>query len=262
MKLFAALAVLLCLVPASGYANMSRAKLDSLAADPQPGARLPLNSVLIDEHGTRRPLGDLLQNRPAMVVFADYTCRTLCGPILSFAANALAGSGLRPGLDYHLIVIGIDPRDGADAALAMKTSRVGRGTPLFDAIAALSGDEPTIKAISEAAGYRFVYDAEHDQFAHPAVAYAVSPDGRIVRTLSALGLDPTDVRLALVEAGQGRVGSFADSIHLLCYGFDPAKGIYTASIIGWLQLGGVLTVALLAFCIGVLIIRGRSQRWT
>ena len=83
---------------------------------------------------------------------------------------------------------------------------------------------------------------EHDQFAHPAAAYVITPAGRIARVLSGLGLDGNDLRLALVDAGEGRIGTFIDHIRLLCYGFDPAQGIYTASIERWLMALAAATV--------------------
>ena len=92
----------------------------------------------------------------------------------------------------------------------------------------LTGKADAIRAETVAAGYHYVYDKSVDQFAHPAVAYVVTAKGRISRVLSGLGLDANDLRLALVDAGKGRVGTFADRIRLLCYCFDPATGIYSA----------------------------------
>jgi protein SCO1/2 len=241
---------------------LTRSQLDSLAVEPAPDARLPLNSTFIDERGSATTLKQALGAHAAVLVFADYTCRTLCGPILSFAAGALEKSGLTPGADYRLIVIGLDPRDGLESAQAMKQSRLGENAPLAAATTMLSGGEASVRAVTAAAGYHYVYDPEHDQFAHPAVAYVVTADGRIARMLSGLGLDAADMRLALIDAGRGHVGSFIDRIHLLCYGFDPAQGIYTASITAWLELGGLLTVVLVAAGVAFLTVHGRRGKCT
>jgi protein SCO1/2 len=124
----------------------------------------------------------------------------------------------------------------------------------------LSGKAEAVRAAAEAAGYRYAYDAGHDQYAHPAAAYVMSGAGRIVRVLSGVGLDGDDLRLALVDAGNGKIGGLADQIHLLCYGFDPARGIYTASITRLLNIGGALTVIALAAGIGGMVILKRRGR--
>jgi len=257
----ATLAIVLVLAGlGAARADFSRAALDQIAAAPQPNAQLPLEARFVDAHGAPRTLGAALDGKPAVLVFADYTCRTLCGPILAFAAGGLENTGLTPGRDYHLIVVGIDPSDSLASAATFKDSHVGKDTPLAKATIMLSGKAEAVRATTAAAGYRYVYDAGHDQYAHPAAAYVVSAKGRIARVLSGVGLDGDDLRLALVDAGNGKIGGLADQIHLLCYGFDPARGIYTASITRLLNIGGALTVIALAAGIGGMVILKRRGR--
>lgn len=106
----------------------------------------------------------------------------------------------------------------------------------------LLGDDRNIGQLTEALGYNYKYDAAADQFAHPAAAFAVTPDGRISRVLSSLALNPRDLRLALVEAGEGRIGTLGDRLTLLCYGFDATHGVYTSAIKWALQLFSALTI--------------------
>jgi protein SCO1/2 len=242
------------------HADFSRAALDTIAAAPQPNAQLPLAAHFVDEHGAPRTLGAALDGKPAVLVFADYTCRTLCGPILAFAAGGLEKTGLTPGRDYHLIVVGIDPKDSLATATAFKDSRVGKDTPLSKATIMLSGKTDAVRAATQAAGYRYAYDPAHDQYAHPAAAYVVTGQGRVARVLSGIGLDGGDLRLALVDAGNGKIGGIVDQIHLLCYGFDPARGIYTASIARLLNIGAVLTVIAIAAGVGGMILLKRHGR--
>jgi protein SCO1 len=237
----AALSVQMLAVSAA-HAGMTQAALDDLTVEPRPDAALPLDLPFMDEGGQPRTLRQMLAGKPAVVVFADYTCRTLCGPILTFVAAGLEQSGLAPGADFRLVVIGLDPRDDLQSARAMKESRIGSGAPLAAATIMLKGEEAVIAAAAAALGYRYAYDAERDQFAHPAAAFVVSPAGRVSRVLSAMGLDGPDLRLALVEAGEGRVGSLGDRLRLLCYGFDPVRGIYTETITLWLEAAAFATV--------------------
>ena len=241
-------------------ADFSRAALDAIAAAPAPNAQLPLDARFTDAHRKSLDLGEAIGGTPAVVVFADYTCRTLCGPILAFAAGALEKTGLTPGRDYHLVVVGIDAKDDLASAASFGDSRIGKDTALAAATTMLTGNDGVIRAVTQAAGYRFAYDAAHDQYAHPAAAYVVTAQGRVARVLSGIGLSGPDLRLALVEAGGGTIGGIADAIHLLCYGFDPARGIYTASITRFLNIGGVATVVLLAGGIGLMLAGNRRRR--
>jgi protein SCO1/2 len=138
----------------------------------------------------------------------------------------------------------------------MKQSQV-----VDDAVASatimLTADAQTIRAVSDAVGYRFSYDAEHDQFAHPAAILVLTSDGRVSRTLSGLGASTEDLRLALVEAGNGRIGTLRDHVRLLCYGFDPSVGVYTLSVYRALSIAAALAVVALAMAIGFMSLRPR-----
>jgi protein SCO1 len=240
------LSLLLALVLAGpAHAGLSSAQLEQVRVDAKAGAAFPMDLRFADLDGRQRSLASIVGDRPAVIVFADYTCTNLCGPILAFAAAGLGASGLRPGRDFHLVAIGLDPKDGARDAMAMESSHVGIGTPAAKASSFLIGNAPPLETATRAAGYHYVYDREHDQFAHPAAAYVIAHDGRIVRVLSGLGLTGDSLRLALVDAGQGRVGSLLDQIRLCCFGFDPARGIYTASITKILTIACCVTVAVM-----------------
>lgn len=259
MRLAASLALALLLPVAPAAAGLPEATLDALAAMPRPAATIPLSLPFTDETGAGRTLAEAIGGVPALLVFADFTCRTLCGPMVEFAAAGLQRTGLRPGPDYRLLIIGIDPKDGPTEARALKLRHVEPGSPLSAATTVLSGDAGVIRAATAAADYRYAYDDEHDQFAHPAAAFVVTSAGRIARVLSPLALDGPDLRLALVDAGNGRVGSFTDRVRLLCYGFDPARGLYTPLVTRWLAIGCAGTAALLAGGILLLLTRGRRE---
>lgn len=238
-------------------AHFTQAQLSSVYVEAKPNAPLPMHVTLVDLDGRPTTLAAAIDDHPAVLVFADYTCKTLCGPILTFAAGALQQSGLKPGHDFHLIVIGLDPKDSAIDARAMEDSRIGNGTPLAAATIMFRGTPETIRALTKAAGYHYAYDRDADQYAHPAAVYVLTAQGRIARVLSGLGLNGNDLRLALVDAGQGRIGTIADRIRLLCYCFDPATGIYSAAIARLLFAGCVVTVLALAGGIGLLTWRMR-----
>jgi protein SCO1/2 len=215
---------------------------------------LPLSIALPDLAGTRRTLGEALGGKPTLLAFADYTCRSLCGPILAIAAAGLAKTGLTAGTDFRVLVIGLDPKDSAADARAMRREQIGSG-PVAAASTFLLAEDGAVRQITDALGYRYAYDPDLDQYAHPAVIYVLAGDGRVTRTLTALGLAPADLRLALVEAGHGRVGTFADHLRLLCYGFDAATGVYTLAVRKWLTVASLVTILIVAGGIAFMLIR-------
>ena len=219
---------------------------------------MPLDLSFRDEDGQRETLARAIGGMTTVVIFADYTCHTLCGPILEFTTAGLAKTGLRPGLDYRLVVIGLDPKDGLDTARAMRANHIDPDNPIGKAAIFLSGDDATIHAATGALGLHYAYDAAHDQFAHPAAVYVLDTGGHVRRLLSPLGLDGGDLRLAIVDAGRGAVGSFADRIHLLCYGYDPVRGIYTERITTLLGYAAGATLVLMAG--GILAMVARQRR--
>jgi protein SCO1/2 len=246
-------------VPSVAKAGLTPAELGRASAQAHPGAQLPLALRFVDDNGTARTLGDALGGRPGVLVFSDYTCRTLCGPILEFVAAGLVHSGLRAGTDYGLVAVGLNPKNLVADARAMRAAHFDTASPLANAATLLTGDEAAIHSLTRAAGYNYQYDAEHDQFAHATAVYAITPQGRVARALSALGLDGNDLRLALIDAGDGRVGSFIDHLRLLCYRFDPAQGIYTSMIERWLTAACAATALLIAGWLALLVRWSRGE---
>ena len=256
MRLFSCLVICLALSIVGARAQLSRSELDTVGIDAKPGAAIPENLVFQDISGKKSTLADHLEGRPAVMMFADYTCRTLCGTTIAMVSAALADSGLTPGTDYALVIIGMDAKDTAEDAAAMKADYL-RGDLVGPETAFLLGDEKTVQAATEAAGYSYVYDKQADQFAHPTGAYILSPDGKISQVLTTIGLSSETVRLALVEAGNGNIGSFSDYVRLLCYCYDPATGKYSGAILGWLRGLGFATVA--AMGLGIFFMSRRRR---
>jgi len=252
----ALIAGLLALIFGCGEASAALTKRDLNAVGVEPPARAsaPLDTQFKTEDARAVTLRDLIAQHPGTaLIFADYTCHTLCGPTIAFAAGALQRATLRPGRDYGLIVVGLDPKDSIADARAMKAAQVA-DPRLAAATTFLTGDAATVQRLTAALGYRYVYDSNADQFAHPAAVFVLKQDGALSRVLSALAFSANDLQLALVEAGNGRAGTFTDRVRLLCYGFDPAAGVYNVSIGRALMLLGAGTVLVLGGAILLMIL--------
>ena len=221
-------------------------------------ASLPLAVHVNDGTGRARSLRELIA-RPTVLVFADYTCRTLCGPIVAFVTSALERSGLPPGEQFQLLVVGLDAKDGASDATAMRKKYLTPGSALDRASEFVTTDRPTVQLLTAALGYRYKYDEDNDAYVHPAAAYVLNGDGRVARVLTGIGLSGGDIRLALIEASEGKIGTFRDQVRLLCSGFDPAHGTYNLLIWHLLELATLATALVLAGGIGLLFLTGRRR---
>lgn len=246
--------LLLAWWPAAASAGLTQNEIGAVALAPPRGARAPLDIRFHDPGGAEITLGDAVGGRPTLLMPVDYTCKETCGPALSIAAGALRETGLAAGQDYSVVVVGIDPRDGLAEARRFTEGQIGG-----PGVSVLSGDETAIRTLMRAIGYDYVVDPQNDAVAHPAGFVALAPDGRVTRALSSLALTPTDLKLALIEAGEGRIGSLAGRLTLLCYGFDPVHGIYTRQITTVLRVGGGVMVLAIASAIALMAWRGSRR---
>lgn len=228
---------------APAHAALSEDDLSEVELRPAANALVPADIPFADDDGRRIALGDVMGARPTLLILADYNCRTICGPILAAAAATIRGSGLVVGRDFNLVVIGIDPTESRADATAMKTAQFG-DDPGLTAAHFLDGDAAAIERLSSAIGYRARYDAHARQYAHPTDLLVLTRDRRVSHLLPGLAIGGDELRFALVEAGDGLVGSLIDRVRVLCYGLDPAHGVYNASVRTALIGGGGATLAL------------------
>jgi protein SCO1/2 len=235
-------------------AGLSESQIAEVMLQPPLGARVPNNLNFMDIDGHSVTLGQAIAGRPTLLLPADFTCKEICGPALTVAADALGRTGLQAGKDYSVVVVGLDPQDDLSDARRFVAGQIGG-----PGVAVLTGSADAIGSLMSAIGYRYSRDTSNDAIAHPAGLVALTADGRVAHALSSLALQPTDLRLALIEAGEGRVGGLAGRLALLCYGFDAVHGVYTRKVVTLLQVAGGITVALMAAGIGLLLWRTRRR---
>ena len=188
------------------------------------------------------------RGEPLVLVFADYGCTTLCGPALAITGQRLADSGLRPGVDYRLAVVGLDPASTPVQAQAFGRARLPAA--VFAAAELLTGSPPAIARATRAVGYGYVWDPEAKSFAHPVSAFVLKPDGRLSGVLSEVALTAPGFRDAVDAANRAPApASFVEQVALVCHGALAALGRFDAPAILGMRLGGVAT--LLAGALGV-----------
>jgi protein SCO1 len=239
-------------------ASLTAEQLAAVGVVPPPGATLPLDAPLAGLDGRPTTLRLAMAGHPAVLVFADYRCTQLCSPILSVAGAMLAASGLAPGTDYRLIVVGFNPRATAADARAMVGGQIGFDTPVGRATFPLMGSRSAVERLTRSVGYRFAYDSENDRFAHPAALLIVTSDGRLSRVLAGLAITGDDARRALIEARSGGVAAFVNRVRLLCYGLGASVGRYVGPVRIALAAAGAATV--LVVVAGLLFLTRASAR--
>ena len=182
-------------------AALSPNQLSAAVLNPSPDASLPLGVTFRNSTGSALTLGDAIGDKPAALILVDYTCRFICGTTLAVAAYGLSATDLLPGKDFSLVVMGIDPKDKAADAKAMKDAELAPYPALKAAAHFLNGDASAIAGVTKALNYTPVYDAETDEYAHPVGVVILTPGGRVSRLISGLNLNADSFKTALKEAG-------------------------------------------------------------
>ncbi len=237
--------------------------LQEVRIDERLGNRVPLDLEFVDGSGAPFPLRSVFDGKkPVVLALVYYDCPMLCGLILSGMAKAMRENGLVLGKDYEAVTISFDPTEkpaqGAERRRgylqSMGLPDAGRSWPF------LVGTEPASRALADAVGFHYAKDAATGEWAHMAAIFVLGPDGTVSRYLYGIEYPPKDLRLALVEAAGGKVGTSFDRFLLTCYRYDPASRKYEPYALGIVRAGGALVLAGLVALIGGLLWRERKMK--
>jgi protein SCO1 len=236
------------------------APLREIGFDQRIDARIPLDTTFHDETGAAVKLGDYFGTKPVVMVFAYYDCPMLCTQVISGLSSALGVMSLEPGKDFEIVTVSFNPHDTPAKAAEKKAIYLDRYKRAGASAGwhFLTGDQPQIDRLTTTAGFRYAWDAETKQYAHPSGVIVLTPDGRLAKYLFGIEYGPRDLRFAIVEASAGKIGTPVDSLLLYCYHYDPITGRYGLVIMRAVRLGGLATV----FAIGafIVIMVGRERR--
>jgi protein SCO1/2 len=247
----------------AAHAQPAPRALAAAGVDERLGARLPLDAPFTAAGQGEVTLGEVLDGRrPALLVLAYARCTMLCSLVLRGVIDAARRIRLEPGRDYQLVLVGLDARETPDEARrkqAALLAELGRGDdpgrwPY------LVGPRASIDAVAGALGFRYAWDARTEQYAHPAVIFALTPDGRVARYLHGVQFPPDEVTAALEDAAAGRLISTAAADVLRCFRFDPAARRAGARAQAFLRVGGACVFAALLGTIAMLVRWERRRR--
>jgi len=249
-------------VPLPGTpASTQLAVLKNVGIDQKLDAPVALGLPFVDEAGHDVTLGQYFGKRPVVLALVYYQCPMLCTLVLDGLTSAIGTMNLTAGKDFDVVVVSFNPGEPPSLAANSKASivkRYGR-TGTEGGFHFLTGREESIRALADAVGFRYAWDPAINQYAHPAAVTVLTPGGRVSRYLFGVDFAPRDLRLALVEASDGKIGTALDQALLYCYHYDPFSGKYGLALMSVIRLGGVLTCGVLGASIFLALRRERRQ---
>lgn len=227
--------------------------------EPPLNGAMPLDLAFRDETGRSVQLREYFGQKPVVLAFVYYGCPMLCDQVEQGAVGSLRMLSFNPGRDYEVVFVSFDSRETPGMAAEKKKLAVAhfRRPETDSGWHFLTGSKESIEAVTKAANFRFSFDQKSNLFAHASGIMILTPDGRISRYFYGVEFPSRDMRLGLVDASAGKIGTPIDHVLLYCFHYDPASAKYSASILKIIRFGGVLTI----LCIlgGILIFRRREN---
>ena len=264
----ATFAVLLGLAPTLASAQMGSVPpprpatpgvLQEIGFDQRLGETVPLDRPFVDEAGRRVRLSNYFGRKPVVLSLVYYECPMLCTISLNGLAGALEVLSFVPGQEFEVVTVSFDPTESPVLAAAKKKAYLARykRPGAHAGWHFLTGPKGSVDALTRAVGFRYVWDEATKQFAHPAGLVVLTPEGRTSHYLFGVEYSPKDLRLALVDAAGGRIGSPVDQLLLYCYQYDPQAGRYSAAILNLVRAAGAVTLLALG---GFILAASRKRR--
>jgi protein SCO1/2 len=215
--------------------------------------QLPLDLSFVDENGRTVRLGDFFSaGRPVIVNLVYFNCPMLCNVVMDGFVEGLRGVDWVAGKEFEIVTVSIDPHDTPASALVKRDAMVKKLGRLEAARGwhFLTGEEANIRRLADAIGFQYRYSEEKKEYMHAAAIYIATPEGKLSRYLYGVQFEPATMRLSLVEASDGKIGSTVDQILLFCFAYDHKAGRYGPVAFRIMQLGAGLTVVVLGACLG------------
>jgi protein SCO1/2 len=238
-----------CVLAAGALANAQERPtvLREVGFDQRLDQLVPGDITLRDEAGRDVRLADYLGRKPVVLTLVYYECPSLCTMTLNGLVSAMNAVSFDAGKEYDVVTVSFEPRETPALAAAKKETYLKRYQRPGAAAGwhFLTGEPAEIERLTKAVGFRYTWDERTRQYAHPAGVVVLTPEGKIARYLFGIEYAPKDLRFAVVEASQGRVGGVVDQAILFCYQYDPMTGKYGTAIMRLLRVASVLTLAVL-----------------
>jgi len=209
--------------------------------------QIPLETQFRDESGRTVALSDYFGRKPVILALVYYQCPMLCTQILNGLTGSLKALSFDAGNEFEVLAVSFDPKDTPETAAAKKANYVRRygRKGAENGWHFLSGEERSIRSLTEAVGFHYAYDPATQQYAHASAIMILTPQGKTSRYFYGVEYAPRDVKLGLMEASQNKIGSPVDQAMLYCYQYDPTTGKYGPVVMNIVRLSGAATLLVL-----------------
>ncbi len=222
---------------------------------------IPPDIIFRDEDGKAIHLGDYFGKKPIVLSLVYFDCPALCTEVLNGELRTMKAISLDLGKDFDAITVSFEPKDTPALAKAKRDVYAGQyGRPgAARNWHFLTGEQASIDALTQAAGFHYAYDSSSRQYAHAAAILVLTPHGRVARYFYGVTYPARDFRLGLVEASEGKIGTPTDHALLYCYQYDPMTGKYGLIVMNVVRAAGLLTVLVLGIFMVVMFRRERNH---
>jgi cytochrome c oxidase subunit 2 len=256
------LATLLFVIAVVALAQGPPVKFSDVHFDQRLDEQVPMDLNFRDESGQTVRLGDYFGKKPVILSLVYYECPMLCTQVLNGQVTSLRGIAFNVGEQFNVVTVSFNPRETPALAKAKKEMYLSRyGRPgAEEGWHFLTGDPKAIASLADSVGFHYIYDALLNQYAHASGIMVLTPQGRISRYFYGIDYSPRDLRLGLVEASAGKIGTPVDQIMLLCYHYDAATGKYGVMVTNSLRIGGIIIVLLIVTLFFLLQRRVRRRK--
>ena len=239
------------------------ARLGGIDIEEHANLALPLGLDFTDTHGEQVQLSRYVHGERPVIFTLNYSdCPMLCNLMLSGFAHGMKELDFTPGREFRIVTVSIDPTEKPERALATQRRYLGAlGKPeAKDGWHFLTGSANNVKAYADALGMEYTFVPERKEYAHAAALAVASPDGKIVRYLYGIEYPPKSLKLALLEAAEGKIGTAFDRLILYCFHYDSSQGRYAPVAANVMRLGGGVAVVLLAGFLALLFRSDAKKR--
>jgi protein SCO1/2 len=242
--------------------NQVPAALTKVAFEQRLNEQLPLDLPFKDEDGRDVKLGDYFGRKPVVLTFVYYECPMLCTQVLNGLESALRVLNESIGREFDVVTVSFNPKETPVLAAGKKKAYLDRyqRPEAAQGWHFLTGDQASIDALTKAAGFSYAWDEASQQFAHASGIVVATPAGKLSRYFFGIDYSPRDVKFALIESSNEKIGTLADRLLLYCYHYDPTRGNYGFVAMRAVRVGGAVTIlALVGFVFVSLRKEGRGQ---
>ena len=248
-------------LPADAQQITTPAILNKVGITQNLNAQIPPDLMFRDEAGNSVRIGDFFGKKPIVLSLVYFDCPALCTEVLNGELRTMKAISLDLGKDFDAVTVSFEPADTPALAKAKRDVYIGQygRTGAAGHWHFLTGEQKSIDALTNIAGFRYAYDNSIRQYAHAAAILILTPDGRIDRYFYGVQYPARDVRLGLVEASEGKIGSLSDQALLYCYQYDPMTGKYGVVVMNVLRAAGGLTILILGIFMAVMFLRERKR---